>query len=75
LNKLKKKGEVKVSSDNNIMDVEDIKEYLPQRYPFLMVDRVIELEIGSRIKAYKMSPPTKSFSKGISHISQLCLEY
>ncbi len=29
-----------------MMDVGEIKEYLPQRYPFLMVDRVVELEIG-----------------------------
>ncbi len=35
------------------MDINEIKEYLPQRYPFLMVDRVVELEAGVRILAYK----------------------
>ena len=31
----------------------DIERLLPHRYPFLMVDRVIELEHGKRIKALK----------------------
>ena len=25
------------------MDINEIKEYLPHRYPFLLVDRVVEL--------------------------------
>ena len=36
-----------------LMNVEDIKEYLPQRYPFLLVDRVVEMELGKSIVAYK----------------------
>lgn len=35
------------------MQIEDIKRLLPHRYPFLLVDRVIELELGKRILAYK----------------------
>lgn len=35
------------------MDVREIREYLPHRYPFLLVDRVVELELGKSIKAYK----------------------
>ena len=35
------------------ISIEEIKEYLPHRYPFLLVDRVDELELGSYIKAYK----------------------
>lgn len=31
----------------------DVKKYLPHRYPFLMVDRVLELEVGKSIVAYK----------------------
>ena len=53
-----------MSSDNSMMDVEDIKEYLPQRYPFLMIDRVIQLEIGSRIKAYKNVTTNEEFFQG-----------
>ncbi len=35
------------------MDIHEILRKLPHRYPFLMVDRVLELEHGKRIKALK----------------------
>jgi len=35
------------------MDVNEIREYLPHRYPFLLVDRVVELKEGESIIAYK----------------------
>ena len=31
----------------------DIQRYLPHRYPFLLVDRVVEVEAGKSIVAYK----------------------
>ena len=36
-----------------MMDVKEIREYLPHRYPFLLVDRVVELIEGEMIRAYK----------------------
>jgi len=33
--------------------LEDIKRMLPHRYPFLLIDRVVELEAGKRCKAIK----------------------
>ena len=36
-----------------MMDVREIRQYLPHRYPFLLVDRVVELEEGKYIKGYK----------------------
>ncbi|TNE75723.1 MAG: 3-hydroxyacyl-ACP dehydratase FabZ [Gammaproteobacteria bacterium] len=36
-----------------MMDINEIKQRLPHRYPFLLVDRVVELEEGKRILAYK----------------------
>lgn len=36
-----------------LMDVQEIREYLPHRYPFLLVDRVTEIELGKSITAYK----------------------
>ncbi|WP_373082719.1 3-hydroxyacyl-ACP dehydratase FabZ [Zhongshania sp.] len=36
-----------------MMDINEVKEYLPQRYPFLLVDRVLELELGKSIVALK----------------------
>ena len=35
------------------MDIHQVLKQLPHRYPFLMVDRVVELEHGKRIKAVK----------------------
>ena len=35
------------------MDVTEIKKWLPHRYPFLLVDRVVDLQIGESIVAYK----------------------
>jgi 3-hydroxyacyl-[acyl-carrier-protein] dehydratase len=35
------------------MDIHQILQKLPHRYPFLLVDRVLELEKGVRIKALK----------------------
>ena len=36
-----------------MMDVNEIRRYLPHRYPFLLVDRVVELNLGESIVAYK----------------------
>ena len=36
-----------------MMDILEIKKYLPHRFPFLLIDRVVELEEGKRILAYK----------------------
>lgn len=47
-----------------IMNVEEIKEYLPQRYPFLLVDRVVEIELGKRIIAYKNVTVNEEFFQG-----------
>ena len=35
------------------MDIEEIMRYLPQRYPFLLVDRVVSLEPGKSIRGIK----------------------
>lgn len=36
-----------------MMDIKDIQKYLPHRYPFLLVDKVIELNLGESIVAIK----------------------
>jgi len=35
------------------MNIQDVKNYLPHRYPFLLVDRVLELEVGKSLVAIK----------------------
>lgn len=47
-----------------LMDVNQIKERLPQRFPFLMIDRVVELELGKRIVAIKNLSANEAFFEG-----------
>lgn len=35
------------------MDIQEILEHLPHRYPFLLIDRVLECEPGKRLVAIK----------------------
>lgn len=35
------------------LDIHDVLRYLPHRYPFLLIDRVLEIEVGKRILALK----------------------
>ena len=46
------------------MDVQEIKEYLPQRYPFLLVDRIVSMELGKSIVAYKNVTVNEPFFQG-----------
>jgi len=36
-----------------VIDIEEILKFLPHRYPFLLVDRVLEIEEGKSITAIK----------------------
>jgi 3-hydroxyacyl-[acyl-carrier-protein] dehydratase len=47
-----------------IMDVKEIREYLPHRYPFLLVDRVTQLNLGESIVAYKNVTVNEPFFNG-----------
>ena len=47
-----------------LVDVQEIKEYLPQRYPFLLIDRVVEMELGKSILAYKNVTVNEPFFQG-----------
>jgi len=35
------------------IDIEEIQKVLPQRFPFLFIDRIIELEPGKKVIAFK----------------------
>ncbi|NRP16177.1 MULTISPECIES: 3-hydroxyacyl-ACP dehydratase FabZ [unclassified Marinobacterium] len=47
-----------------MMDVNEIRKYLPHRYPFLLVDRVVELTPGESIVAYKNVTVNEPFFNG-----------
>lgn len=46
------------------VDVEQIQRLLPHRYPFLLVDRVVELEMDKRITAIKNVSFNEPFFQG-----------
>jgi 3-hydroxyacyl-[acyl-carrier-protein] dehydratase len=46
------------------LDVTAIQKVLPHRYPFLLVDRVVELEPGRRVLAYKNVSSNEPFFNG-----------
>ena len=48
----------------SLLDIRDILEHLPHRYPFLLVDRVLELEKGKRIVAIKNVTINEPFFQG-----------
>jgi 3-hydroxyacyl-[acyl-carrier-protein] dehydratase len=46
------------------MEIQEILEYLPHRYPMLLVDRVLEIEPGKRILALKNVSVNEHFFVG-----------
>jgi 3-hydroxyacyl-[acyl-carrier-protein] dehydratase len=46
------------------IDVLEIRRMLPHRYPFLLVDRVVEFEAHKRILAYKNVSINEAFFQG-----------
>jgi 3-hydroxyacyl-[acyl-carrier-protein] dehydratase len=53
-------------SDNAVtsMDIHEILEHLPHRYPFMLVDRVLSLELGKEIVAIKNVSMNEPFFPG-----------
>ena len=47
-----------------VMDITEIREYLPHRYPFLLIDRVTELSLGESIVAFKNVSINEPFFNG-----------
>ena len=47
-----------------MMDIQEILKRLPHRYPFLLIDRVLELEKGKRILALKNVTMNEPFFTG-----------
>ncbi len=47
-----------------IMNFEEVKKHVPQRYPFLFIDKVVELEEGKRIVCLKNVSGNEPFFAG-----------
>lgn len=53
-----------------MLGAKEIKEILPHRYPFLMIDRVEEVEEGKRAKGFKNISINEEFFNGHFQIIQ-----
>lgn len=47
-----------------MMDVKEIQKLLAHRYPFLLVDRVLEIEIGKKLVGFKNVTINEEFFQG-----------
>lgn len=47
-----------------MLDINEIQKILPHRYPFLLIDRVVEIEPGVQIHAYKNVTIAESVFQG-----------
>ncbi len=47
-----------------VLEIEEIKSILPHRYPFLLVDRILELEPGRRAVGLKNVTANEPFFQG-----------
>lgn len=47
-----------------MMNIKELQELLPHRYPFLLVDRVIEIEPGTKIVGIKNVTVNEEFFQG-----------
>jgi len=52
------------SSDQAVIDIKGILDILPHRYPFVMVDRILECEVGRQIVGIKNVTINEPFFQG-----------
>ena len=57
----KKKTEVELKTNFNI---DEIKAILPHTYPFILIDRVVDMRLGEYVKAYKNVSASDWFFQG-----------
>lgn len=49
---------------NSMLNIQDIMAIIPHRYPFLLVDRILELETGKRALGEKLVTMNEPFFQG-----------
>ncbi len=60
-----------MTTETHTLHIEEILELLPHRYPFLLVDRVLDFEEGRFLRAVKkMFLLTSRFSRGTSLVNR-----
>lgn len=58
-----------------MLNIEQIKEIIPHRYPFLLVDKILEVDEGKRAVGIKNVSANEEFFNGHFLTMQLCLVY
>ncbi|AWH90107.1 MULTISPECIES: 3-hydroxyacyl-ACP dehydratase FabZ [Limnobaculum] len=53
-----------MTTDNRTLDIEEILSLLPHRYPFLLVDRVLDFDKGKFLRAIKNVSVNEPFFQG-----------
>ncbi|GGP63743.1 3-hydroxyacyl-ACP dehydratase FabZ [Shewanella saliphila] len=53
-----------MSNQLNTMDIKEILKYLPHRYPFLLIDRVVDFTKGEQLHAIKNVTINEPFFQG-----------
>jgi UDP-3-O-[3-hydroxymyristoyl] N-acetylglucosamine deacetylase/3-hydroxyacyl-[acyl-carrier-protein] dehydratase len=53
-----------IAKETNVLEIEEIMKVLPHRYPFLLVDRILEIEDGKRIVGMKNVTINEPFFQG-----------
>lgn len=48
----------------NVLDIHQVLKYLPHRYPFLLIDRVLDYELGKSLRAIKNVTINEPFFQG-----------
>jgi len=51
-------------SDDILLDINEVRQYLPHRYPFLLIDKVIQVQPGKSIVAIKNVTANEYFFTG-----------
>ena len=49
---------------DNVFDIQEIMKLLPHRYPFIMIDRILELTPGEKVVALKNVTINEPFFQG-----------
>ncbi len=61
-----------MTTDTHTLHIEEILELLPHRYPFLLVDRVLDFEEGRFLRAVKNVSVNEPFFQGHFLVSRFC---
>lgn len=64
-----------MTTETHTLHIEEILELLPHRYPFLLVDRVLDFEEGRFLRAVKNVSVNEPFFQGTSLVNRFYRAY